>query len=294
MVTTEVRKGQTLRRIEKRSNLSRQELLEKYIEPELPVVVTDATHDWSAMGKLTPDFFKAEYGHLTKEIKGKTYTLTQYINMMMESTPENPAPYPFNLNIRNHCPELLDDLKPEIIYGKSDRINHPLMPRFMLHGTDIYEFFFGGNGASFPFLHVDALYLHTQITQLYGAKEFILFPPEQAAYMYPRPDNEKISQVDVFNPDYDKFPLFQNVEPLRIVVEEGETILFPTKWWHTTRIHEPCISLGRVQLNAGNWDDFTSDNYKSWQQYRPGIAKPALLYAKTLGKLMDIQEKFNG
>ncbi|GAB3899455.1 cupin-like domain-containing protein [Spirosoma agri] len=281
----------TITKIDKRSNISRQELINEYIEPAIPVVLTDATKDWKAMGKFSPEFFKKNYSHITKEIKGKTYSLPEYVDLMLKSTPENPAPYPFNFNIEHRAPELLADLKPEIIYAKSDRIKHPLLPKFMLNGTEVYEIFLGGNGGYFPFLHVDALFLHTQITQLYGSKDFILYPPEQTPFMYPREENAKISQVNVFDPNYEKYPLFKKATPLRVTVEQGETILFPTKWWHTTQIHEPCISLGRVHLNASNWNDFAKDNYLSLKKYRPGIAGPALLYTKMLGQLINLQEK---
>lgn len=284
----------TISQIDKRSNISRKELIANYIEPSVPVVLkADATREWKAMGKITPEFFKTNYAHLTKQIKGVTYTMPEYVDLMLASTPENPAPYPFSFNVNAQCPELMEEIKPEIVYAKSDRINNPLLPKFMLHGTEVYEFFLGGNGASFPFLHVDALSLHTQITQIYGSKDFIFYSPEQAPYMYPREDNDKISQVNVFKPDYERFPLFRKAEPIRVTVEEGETILFPTKWWHTTQIHEPCISLGRVHVNAANWDAFTNDNFKSWKKYRPAIAVPALLYAKTLGHIMTIQEKLS-
>lgn len=277
-------------KIDKRSNISREELIKEYIEPSIPVVLTaDATQAWKAMGKLTPEFFRTNYAHLTKKIGGVTYRMPEYIDLMLASTPENPAPYPFNFNLRN-CPELLEDLKPEIIYAKSDRVNNPLLPKFVFRYTQVYEFFLGGNGATFPFLHIDALFLHTQITQLYGSKEFILYPPDQTPYVYPNEDNAKISQVNVFNPDYERFPLFREATPTRVTLEEGETILFPTRWWHTTRIHEPCISLGRVHVNAANWDDFISDNYKTWQKDLSVFAILPLMYTKTLGYLMNLSE----
>jgi hypothetical protein len=285
------KKQTTIAKIDKVSNITQLELIKNYIEPSIPVIVKDATKDWKAVGKFTPDFFKKNYRHITKTIKGKTYSISEYIDLMLASTPENPAPYPFNFNIEKQAPELLADITPEILYAKSDRVKHPLLPKFMLNGTEVYEIFLGGNGGSFPFLHVDVLFLHTQITQLYGSKDFFLFSPDQTPYMYPREDNAKVSQVDVFNPDYEKFPLFKNANPIKVTVEEGETILFPTKWWHTTQIHEPCISLGRVHLNAANWNDFANDNFLSLQTYRPAVARPALLYAKMLGKLMNLQER---
>lgn len=281
--------------IDKRSNITRKELLKEYIELEIPVILTDAAKNWNAIGKLTPEFFKINYPELTQEVKGKKYRMSEFIDLMLASDLENPAPYPFKLNIENHLPELLKDIKPEIIYGKLDRINHPLLPKFLLNGTEVYEFFFGGKGASFPFLHYDALCMHTQITQVYGAKEFIFYSPDQSHLLYPKTDNPKTSQVDIFNPDFEQFPLFKKARQVQCMVEEGETLLFPTGWWHTTKIHGPCITMGRAQLNASNWQNFSNDNYKQWKKLHPNYPKfgiAALIYAKTLGKLMDIQEAF--
>ncbi|MBK9320213.1 MAG: cupin-like domain-containing protein [Bacteroidetes bacterium] len=292
MNTKTFSKSVSIDTIDKRKNLSRRELIEEYVIPGIPVVLCDGTKDWKAMGKLTPPYFKSKYGALVKEVKGKAYSIADFVDLMLSSTENSPAPYPFNLNVEEYFPELLEDFKPEILYAKSNRVHHPLLPKFMLKGTEVYELFFGGKGSSFPFLHIDALFLHTQITQIYGSKEFILYPPEQSEFMYPRKDNPKLSHVDPIHPDFEKFPLFKNAKPIRVMVHPGETILFPTGWWHSTQMYEPCISLGRIQLNAANWDAFVGDNYELWKKYKPLLAKPALVYSKMLGGLMNLQEKF--
>lgn len=289
----EVNGKNSLTKLEKRSKLSPEELFTEYIKPEIPVILTDAIDTWPSKGKITPNFFKEKYGHIVKTIAGVDYTLSEYVDLMLKSTPENPAPYPCSLDIDHYFPELLAGFKPEVLYGKSDRIHHPLMPKFLLYGTNIYEIFLGGNGASFPFLHYDELFMHTQITQLYGSKEFYLYPPEQSAYMYPYPDRPKISQVNTQDVDYEKFPLFAKAKPIIVTVEEGETLFFPRGWWHTTRIYEPMITLGRAQLNASNWKLFIEDNYQKWNVFHPNAKQlkyPVLLYGKALGKLMDLQE----
>jgi hypothetical protein len=279
--------------VDKRSNLSRKELYKEYIEPEVPVIITDGIKDWKGFGKITPAFFKENYPNITKKVKGVSYKMSDFIDLMLKSTPENVAPYPYNLNVNEYFPELLNDFKPEILYAKSDRINHPLMPKFMFKNTQVYEIFLGGNGASWPTLHIDALFLHTQITQLYGAKTFHLYSPDQTGYLYPSPENPKHSQVNIFQPDYDKHPLFKQARVVKATVEEGETILFPRGWWHTTEMKGPSISLGRIQLNETNWNDFCSDNYKNWKESGQKLRVPALVYARILGKLMNVQEKFN-
>jgi len=278
--------------VDKRETLTRKELIKEYIEPSRPVVIKHAADNWEAMGKITPEYIRQHYGHLSMNVKGIDYRFDHFIDLMLGSTPEKPAPYPFNINVERYFPELLKMCRPEIIYGKCDRVNHPLMPRRMLKGTEIYEMFLGGNGAAFPFLHIDALYLHNQMTQLYGAKEFILYPPEQTKYLYPQENNPKVSQVDIRNPDIDRFPLFREAKPLRVIIEQGETILFPTGWWHSTEIHGPCISLGRIQLNHSNWNDFLKDEYLVWKKRSRVVAPFIYGYGKLLGQVMNFQELF--
>lgn len=288
-------RAEQLTAIDKRSNISFKELFKEYIEPEIPVIIKDAVKNWGSMGKFTPDFFAQHYGDLTESIKGKDYKMVDFVELMKGSTNENPAPYPFKINIENRLPELMADIRPDVLYGKMDRINHALLPKFMLNGTDVYEFFFGGKGASFPFLHYDALFMHTQITQIYGAKEFIFYAPNQTEFLYPSEENPKFSPIDVLNPDYNKFPLFKQAREIRCTVEEGETLFFPTGWWHTTQIHEPCITMGRAQLNSSNWKDFVDDNYRLWKRLHPNYTKlgiPVKMYATLLGKFMSLQEKF--
>ncbi len=280
--------------IDKRANISRKELYHEYVLKGLPVVLTDATKDWKAIGKLVPSFFKEKYGHLKTEIDGKEYLLGDIIDMMMVSTPENPSPYPCNLNVDKTFPELVDYFLPHIHYGKQNRIFNPLVPRSFLKGTEVAELFFGGNGSFFPTLHIDALFLHTQITQIYGSKEFYVFPPEQSIYMYPRKENPKLSQIkNPLEPDLDKFPLFKNANPVKVMVNQGETILFSTGWWHYTKMYEPSISYGMVQLNAANYAPFVSDNIALIKKFHPKMATPLNLYSKIAGVIMNATEKIS-
>jgi len=276
--------------IDRRSKLSRRELFKEYIRPGRPVILTDAADKWPGMGKITPQYIKERYGHLKKTIKGVEYSFADLVDRVMASSPETPAPYPFNINIEYYFPELKKEFKPELVYGKMDRINHPLLPRFMMHGTEVYEMFIGGKGASFPFLHFDELYMHTQLTQLYGSKEFVMFPPEQTRYLYPNPDNPKISPVNVLSPDYERFPLFREARPIRVTVNRGETLFFPTGWWHITQIHEPNITLGRCQLNGYNWRRYIRDEAKVWRRRSAFLAMAVYFYGTSLGILMDLQE----
>jgi hypothetical protein len=276
--------------VDRRTNLSHREFINDYVKKSLPVVLTDAAKDWKAMKKLTPAYFKEHYAHINKTINGVVYNMADFIDSMLTSNAENPAPYPYNFDVKKVFPELMEYFLPEIIYGSIDRINHKLMPKQLLQGTTVYEIFLGGNGSSFPYLHYDALFMHTQITQIYGSKVFFMYPPDQTASMYPYPDNPKFSQVNFLNPDFEKFPLFKEAKPIVFTLQEGETLLFPSGWWHTTKITEPCISLGRAQLNGHNWDNFIKDRYVNWKKKISYAAAPVLAYGKIVGSIMNAQE----
>lgn len=86
--------------------------------------------------------------------------MTEHVHIILNDIPENPAPYPFNFNLKK-CPELFKYIEPEILYAKSDRVNSFLLLDFLCRGTELYELFLGGNGSKFPYIHIDALFLHT-------------------------------------------------------------------------------------------------------------------------------------
>lgn len=281
-------------RVDRRANIGQKELLNEYVLKNKPVIITDVAKKWPAVGKWTPDFFKANYGSITKEVKGRVISLAEQVELIKTSTPEAPAPYPYNLEVEDHFPDLMKDLEPQFVFGKMDRGMSPLMPRVLLNGTPIHEIFFGGNGSSFPFVHYDALFLHTQITQLYGSKDFVLYHPNDTPYLYPRADNEKFSQVaNVFEPDLERFPLFANATPYFETLAEGETIFFPCGWWHTTLTHGPSITYGRVVLNSLNYDRYLGDKYKRWVRNGSKLkADAAYAVGKVIGGVFSAMETF--
>ncbi len=282
--------------VDRRTGLTQKELINEYIDPARPVILTDAVKDWPAMGKWTPDFFKKNYGHITfKEGgSGPDITLAEQIDRMKASTPENPAPYPCQLGF-NNFPELLADVRPAVKWGPSDRTMHPLLPKAMLGGTVLHELLFGGRGAVFPYLHYDMLGLSTQLTQIYGDKEFYFFPPEQTEFLYPQKDSHRTSEIgNMFAPDLKKFPLFAKAKPIVTTLYQGETIYFPTRWWHATKIHGECITYGRAVLNHANWHNFMRENRDHWRRYHPKMATPGYVFGKALGGVMSALEVFNG
>ncbi len=61
--------GSNYRVVEKRSGVSRDEFVERYVLGCRPVVLTDVTRDWPAMERWSPADLKRRFGHLVVEIQ---------------------------------------------------------------------------------------------------------------------------------------------------------------------------------------------------------------------------------
>jgi histone arginine demethylase JMJD6 len=268
----------------------RSRLISEYFLKRKPVVVNGFADKWPALKKWRPEFFRERFPNVKRKIGDRVYTIAEYVDLMENSTPENPAPYPFNFDIGESFPDLIDDVKPHPVFGKVDRATHWAMRRSLYSGTKVHELFLGGEGSFFPVLHCDMFYLHGYVTQIYGDKEFFLYPPEQTPYMYARPDNPKLSQIaNPQKPELDRFPLFSQARAVSTTVKPGETIFIPFGWWHYTRLHGPNIAYGGIGLNASNWPNFIDDVART----RAAVAwksNAIRLYGKLAGAAMSVQE----
>jgi hypothetical protein len=68
------------------------------------------------------------------------------------------------------------------------------------------------------------------MTQVVGAKEVLLLPPDQGTWDALWPvvtETGRLYQVDTA-----RFPKFANIEPFRVVVEPGDALFIPVYWWH--------------------------------------------------------------
>lgn len=72
-----------------------------------------------------------------------------------------------------------------------------------------------------------------------GQRRFVLFPPSETCHLYPGPLNftpagAPTSLVDLNNPDFDRYPLFQQALANAYCAElkPGDAIFIPMLWWH--------------------------------------------------------------
>ena len=246
--------------IERRSGLSWDQFLNEYVRPNKPVILTDASTTWKAHELFNPDYFKTTFPEKTASINGVSYTLKDYVGMMLKGTEEHPAPYPFKIDIEKNFSEIIPDISPGFDLLSKNRLKNKLVSKRLIPQASTLEIFFGGKSGWFPYIHYDLFGLYAIVTQVYGKKQFTVYEPSQRDFMYPDKDHPwKSTITEYYNPDYDKYPLFKNATPVTDVVAPGETIFVPKGWWHTARSLEPTISIAQDLLTKYNWDLFEKD-----------------------------------
>ncbi len=82
-------------------------------------------------------------------------------------------------------------------------------------------------------------YSHNIAVCVAGRRRFTLFPPEQAANLYPgplepTPGGQVVSMVDPAAPDLARFPRFREALAAAQVaqMEPGDVLVYPAMWWH--------------------------------------------------------------
>ena len=136
------------------------------------------------------------------------------------------------------------------------------------------SFWLGSAGTVTP-LHYDLIY--NLAVEVRGRKRFTLFAPDQLDYLYPFSKRSKIvtfSRVDIEKPDLDRFPKFQQAQPIQCTLEPGEILYIPPFWWH--QVH----SVDAAILMNYTWR-------LSWRKY---LARPALRVLYPL--CVDLLQRF--
>lgn len=281
--------------IERRHDLGYDEFMREYLIPRKPVIVTGALAGWKAMTRWTPEFFKDRYGAKEVRIAGATWTLGAYIDRVIASTPDDPAPYLKDQIIRELDPELTHDLQPFIDYVFPNWLRGRYLSGSVnasLNRPAEVELFIGGAGTRLGELHYDYVHCHVALCLLSGRKQFTVFAPDQTPYLYAQ---GMLSQIkDIEHPDLERFPLFAQARSLTFVQEPGEIVLLPTGWWHTTRLLTTCVAVAQNFANASNWRDVVDDVCAPVRERRPLSGALLHFYLRLLGRCKALRGRALG
>jgi hypothetical protein len=208
------------------------------IEPGCyPLVFNGVASGWKACRKWDFEYIKDNYGDDKSFI---LYSETENGEMLYEETTlrdaidrmrEDP-----NVNLRF---QPLLQRHPQMVEDLDIRFYDTLMPRNAVNANK--QFFMAGGGAFTP--------IHTAIQnllflQVFGEKEWIVYPPEDTMGLSPKIERTPYFFSD-FNPirDQDKGDN-KALKGYRTVLGPGDVLYLPSFWWHFVRNLSDCISVG--------------------------------------------------
>lgn len=241
------------------SEITYEQFFEEHWKAGVPLVFKNATKVWGAYNTWSPDYLRKRFGDRKTIVNGNTYTMSEILDLVEGKDPSRPVPYPCKFHIPTQLPELVQEVTPlNIGFAKPNWLESSWFKRG--YWGSALEMFIGGVGGKFPYVHLDYYHLSAWINQLYGHKEFTVWPRGQEAYLYPEPgDKWKSGIPDIENVDLEKYPLYAKATPIKFVVGPGETLFIPFGIWHTAKSLEPTISVAFDLLNAQNFPLFLKD-----------------------------------
>ncbi len=255
--------------IERRSDLSYKEFIEKYQNTGTPVILEDATNVWDQAKNFNPQFFKDHFGDRTTKFGVEEFTVSQILELTKNSTKENPAPYPVKFDILTQMPELLEYMQPlHLDFITPNWLKAKVLKGKLMNGMDLH---IGGAGNHYS-VHKDTYHVHAWLIQLYGEKEVIVFPNDQEELLYPGKEglSRSRSPINISDPDYEKYPKFRASTPIKARLKAGEVMYIPSGVWHTTMAYGQNISTIIDQMNSSNYKAWRNDVYS----YKAYYSKP--------------------
>jgi hypothetical protein len=246
-------------RVEKRSHVSRDEFIERYVRGSRPLVLTEAARDWPAVTRWSPQDLKARFGHLDVEIQAERNADSNY--------EQNKLEHRRTLRLGNFVDQVLAGGATNDYYltANNEVLRRPeFAPLLKDIGTlpEICDpaqlaarssFWFGPAGTRTPLHHDTLMLMHTQIV---GRKRWRFISPLETPKLY---NHFRVySPIDLDAPDLVRHPDFASVKVLEVIVEPGETIFLPLGWWHQVTSLDVSLSFSYSNLAIPN--DFTYVN----------------------------------
>lgn len=206
-----------------------------------PVILSGAIYHWPAIANWSFDYISSKCGGevFTAEVDLPedvpiNHSLADYqfdirldeFLRKLEMSNDGRASYISNKSV-DRFPGLVDDLQFDDLLKEH---TEPEMTRLWI-----------GSGGTKSSLHFD--YYENVLTQIVGSKKVYLVDPKFTGCLYQYSSNIDKSQIDVETPDLAAHPKFDRVSVHEGMLERGECLLIPPRWWHAVRSLSPSISV---------------------------------------------------
>ncbi|XP_030526663.1 lysine-specific demethylase JMJ30 isoform X1 [Rhodamnia argentea] len=228
-------KSLSLKTVARRSALSLEGFLREFFLSDCPVVITDCMSQWPARTKWNDmDYLKTIAGDRTVPVEvGKNYlcsewkqeliTFSQFLERLQSNDPSAADP---TYLAQHPLFDQINELRKDI-----------LIPDYCFAGggeLKSLNAWFGPAGTVTP-LHHDPH--HNILAQVVGAKYIRLYSSSFSEELYPHSETMlcNSSKVDLDDIDEKEYPKFMGLEFMDCILEEGEMLYIPPKWWHYVR-----------------------------------------------------------
>ena len=247
-------------RIERRPKPPAKEFFARYVATATPVVLTDASKGWKALGKWRPEYLERKLGHIDVQVTtGRNADPDYDRNTPAHSRVVKMAEFArrvarakrstndFYMVANNHAMTRagMDVLVEDVLVD----------PEYFdpAQGARAMSLWFGPKGTVTPLHHdTTSIVFH----QIYGSKRFLLLSPFETALL----GRARGVYCDVDPEQPDRYPELRGVPILSVELAPGDSLFIPVGWWHHVRGLEVSISLSFTNLRVQN-------NY-DW--YHPG------------------------
>ena len=213
----------------------------KYFNSKRPVLIKGFANEWEAKKKWDLDYFLnlkedreillLSENFIQDDNRYTKASFKKYIQMLKDSETgkEKVKEYLTTLNIFEYYPHLKSEVDFSLFENET-KINEVTA-------------WIGPSGTISGF-HADTA--NNMYAQIRGKKMFIICSADFNKQMYPSDKHifEAVaSQVDINNFDSERFPRFNDVTFIKAILEPGDVLYLPQKWWHYVQSLDPSISI---------------------------------------------------
>ncbi|WKX99288.1 hypothetical protein Q1695_014290 [Nippostrongylus brasiliensis] len=225
--------------IESYDNLTKWEFADRFLNKKKPVIVRGLNKHWPALKKWSFEYLHSILCYRVVPVElGSSYTENEWSQKLMTGSEffnsvgntENGPLYLAQHRLFEQIPQLCEDFS---------------LPHYCDHCEEknVDRNSWIGPGGTLSPLHTDPR--DNLFCQIKGRKFLRLVAPEDSENVYAFQDGiiTNTSQVDVLNPDLEKFPNFGNARCWDGVVGPGDVLFIPKGWWHLVSSLSNSISI---------------------------------------------------
>ncbi|XP_010519983.1 PREDICTED: F-box protein At5g06550 isoform X2 [Tarenaya hassleriana] len=232
--------------------ISVEEFIEKFEEPNKPVLLEGCLDDWPAMRKWSRDYLTKVAGDVAFAVGPVEMKLEDYFRYSDRVREERPL-YLFDPRFAEKVPTLgLEFDVPK--YFREDLFN--------VLGKDRPDYRWiiigpSGSGSSF---HIDPNSTSAWNAVITGSKKWILFPPDVVPPgVHPSPDGAEVacpvSIIEWFMNFYGATKNWKK-KPIECICKAGEVIFVPNGWWHLVINLEESIAITQNYVSREPQEEF--------------------------------------